>query len=54
MARRSMSPRSSDSESEGGRPGSEIFDDLSGKKASSINYSNAPDFVTPFLRELSR
>ena len=36
MARRSMSPRSSDSESEGGRPGSEIFDDLSGKTASSI------------------
>ena len=30
MSRRSMSPRSSDSESEGGRPSSEIFDDLSG------------------------
>ena len=26
---RSYTPRSSDSESEGGRPGSEIFDDLS-------------------------
>ena len=31
IGNRSMTPRSSDSESEGGRPGSELFDDLSSK-----------------------
>lgn len=31
MRGRSLTPRSSDSESESGRPGSEIFDDLSSK-----------------------